>query len=83
MFIKSYFLIGEVHSQGIPTVTTTLKTKLIETGVRDSCGNTRPRETQQAQKRRGWSARGKSVPAVEINGNGKHKKTVDNSINIE
>ncbi|WHX66079.1 hypothetical protein QNH26_20805 [Peribacillus frigoritolerans] len=37
--------------------------------VRDSCGNTSPRETPQAQKRRGGSrtARGKRVPAVEIN----------------
>ncbi|MBR8644995.1 hypothetical protein KEH51_14015 [[Brevibacterium] frigoritolerans] len=36
--------------------------------VRDSCGNTRPRETPQAQVRRGGSrtARGKRVPGVEI-----------------
>ncbi|MGE7605314.1 hypothetical protein ACQKML_01785 [Peribacillus frigoritolerans] len=46
------------------------KTKLIETGVQDS----RSRENRQAQKRQGWTARGKRVPAVEINGNGKHKK---------
>ncbi|MDQ7863224.1 hypothetical protein RCO48_25855 [Peribacillus frigoritolerans] len=46
MFIKSYFIIGKVYSQGIPGVTTMLKTKLIETGVQDQ----RPRETRQAQK---------------------------------
>ncbi|MFJ7467809.1 hypothetical protein ACIQWI_04585 [Peribacillus frigoritolerans] len=79
MFIKSYFIIGKVYPQGIPGVTTMPKTKLIETGVQDS----RSRETRQAQKRQGWTARGKRVPAVEINGNGKHKKTVNNSIIIE
>ncbi|USK73596.1 hypothetical protein [Peribacillus frigoritolerans] len=56
-----------------------LKTKLIETGVPDY----RPRETRQTQKRQGWNTRGKRVPTVEINGNGKHQKTVDNSIIIE
>lgn len=56
-----------------------LKTKLIETGVQDQ----RPMETRQAQKHQGWTVRGKRVPAVEINGNGKQKKTVDNPIIIE
>ncbi|MCM3166428.1 hypothetical protein [Peribacillus frigoritolerans] len=60
MFIKSYFIIGKVM----------LKTKLIETGVQDQ----RPMETRQAQKHQGWTVRGKRVPAVEINGNGKQKK---------
>ncbi|MES9736339.1 hypothetical protein ABWK46_03170 [Peribacillus frigoritolerans] len=70
MFIKSYFIIGKVYSQGIPGVTSLLKTKLKETGVQDL----RPRETRRAQKHQGWTARGKRVPAVEINGNGKQKK---------
>ncbi|MES1042776.1 hypothetical protein FOA20_25860 [Peribacillus simplex] len=41
----------------------------LERKVRDSCGNTRQRETPQAQVRRGGSrtARGKRVPGVEIN----------------
>jgi len=67
LFIKSYFIIGKVYPQGIPGVTTMLKTKLIETGVQDS----RSRETRQAHKRQGWTAREKRVPA---DGNGKHKK---------
>ncbi|MES1042775.1 hypothetical protein FOA20_25855, partial [Peribacillus simplex] len=50
---------------------TNVKTKLngLERKVRDSCGNTRQRETPQAQVRRGGSrtARGKRVPGVEIN----------------
>ncbi|MEP9408448.1 hypothetical protein ABKP09_19215 [Peribacillus frigoritolerans] len=42
---------------------------MIGAGVRDSCGNSSPRETPQAQVRRGGSraARGKRVPYVPIN----------------
>ncbi|MGE8021691.1 hypothetical protein ACQKOM_22785 [Peribacillus frigoritolerans] len=41
--------------------------ELIGAGVRDSCGNTRPRGDPAGAKRRGGSrtARGKRVPAVE------------------
>ncbi|CAH0133202.1 hypothetical protein SRABI96_00290 [Peribacillus sp. Bi96] len=45
-----------------------LKESLLEWVYETPAGKVRPRETPHAQRRRGWTTRGKRVPYVPING---------------